>query len=71
MSGFAHGQECPAAGIGDFQQAIRRHKPDPRDASHIARVVKNGEGRPAAIPGEKAMSCRQATRRWYALMANV
>jgi transposase len=50
------------------KNAIRKHKSDPRDAQHIATLIKSGEGKPAVIPGERAMTCRQVTRLWYALM---
>jgi transposase len=50
------------------KNAIRKHKSDPRDAQHITTLLKSGEGKPAVIPGEKAMTCRQVTRLWYALM---
>jgi transposase len=59
----------PLQSAQQIKNAIRKHKSDPRDAWHIARIVKNGEGKPAVIPGEKAMTCRQVTRLWYALMA--
>ena len=50
------------------KNAIRKHKSDPRDARHIAALIKSGEGKPAVIPGELAMTCRQLTRLWYALL---
>jgi transposase len=58
----------PLQSAQQIKNAIRKHKSDPWDAEHIARIVKNGDGRPAVIPGEKAMTCRQVTRLWYALM---
>ena len=50
------------------KSAIRKHKSDARDAWHIACLVQSGQGKPAVIPGELAMSCRQLTRLWYSLM---
>ena len=58
----------PLQSAQQIKNAIRKHKSDPSDAWHIAQIVKNGEGKPAVIPGEKAMTCRQVTRLWYALM---
>jgi transposase len=58
----------PLQSARQIENAVRKHKSDPRDAWHIARLVKNGEGKPAVIPGEKAMTCRQLTRLWHALM---
>ena len=50
------------------KSAIRKHKSDARDAWHIACLVQSGQGKPAVIPGELAMTCRQLTRLWYSLM---
>jgi transposase len=50
------------------KNAIRKHKSDTRDAWHIACLVQSGQGKPAVIPGELAMTCRQLTRLWYTLM---
>jgi transposase len=58
----------PLQSAQQIKNAIRKHKSDPSDAWHIAQIVKNGEGKPAVIPGELAMTCRQLTRLWYALM---
>jgi transposase len=43
-------------------QGIRKTQTDRIDAHHIAVLIKNGEQRPALIPGELAMTCRQLTR---------
>jgi len=44
------------------KKSIRKSKTDRIDARHIATLIKNGEGRPAIIPGELGMNCRQLTR---------
>ena len=57
--------------IQTAQQAamgIRKSKTDRIDAYHIAILLKNGGYRPALIPGELAMTCRQLTRLRYALV---
>lgn len=43
-------------------QAIRKCKTDKYDAAHIAALIRSGNYKPAAIPGELAMTCRQLTR---------
>ena len=50
------------------KKGIRRSKTDKIDARHIAMLLKNGESRPALVPGELAMSCRQLTRLRYAMI---
>jgi transposase len=47
---------------------IRKSKTDRLDAHHIATLIKNGGHRPALVPGELAMTCRQLTRLRYALV---
>lgn len=57
--------------IQTAQQAakgIRKAKTDTIDAYHIAVLLKNGEYRPALVPGELAMTCRQVTRLRYSLI---
>jgi transposase len=49
------------------KKAIRKAKTDKIDAGHIATLIKNGEHRPALVPGELAMTCRQVTRLRYAI----
>lgn len=49
-------------------QAIRKCKTDKSDAAHIATLLRSGNYRPAAIPGELAMTCRQLTRLRYAMI---
>ncbi len=44
------------------RKGIRKCKTDKIDAGHIATLIKNGEHRPALVPGELAMTCRQLTR---------
>lgn len=43
-------------------KGIRKTQTDRIDAHHIAVLIKNGEHRPALIPGELGMTCRQLTR---------
>jgi transposase len=57
--------------IQTAQQAamgIRKNKTDRIDAYHIAVLLKNGGHRPALVPGELAMTCRQLTRLRYSLV---
>jgi len=49
------------------KKGIRKAKTDKIDAGHIATLIKNGEHRPALVPGELAMTCRQLTRLRYAI----
>jgi transposase len=44
------------------KKGIRKSQTDRIDARHIAVLLKNGEGRPAIVPGELGMTCRQLTR---------
>ncbi|MCL2648775.1 MAG: IS110 family transposase [Phycisphaerales bacterium] len=57
----------PLQSSQQIKNAIRKHKSDTSDAAHIAALVKNGEGKPALIPDDLAMTCRLLTRLWYAL----
>jgi transposase len=50
------------------RKGIRKCQTDKIDARHIATLVKNGEHRPALVPGELAMTCRQLTRLRYDLI---
>lgn len=50
------------------KKGIRKAKTDTIDAYHIAMLLKNGEYRPALVPGELAMTCRQLTRLRYSLV---
>lgn len=43
-------------------KGIRKSQTDRIDAHHIAVLLKNGEHRPAVIPGELALTCRRLTR---------
>lgn len=43
-------------------KGIRKSQTDKIDAHHIAVLLKNGEHRPALIPSELGMTCRQLTR---------
>lgn len=58
----------PVAVLNPIQTAkqvtkgIRKTQTDRIDAHHIAVLLKNGEHRPALIPGELGMTCRQLTR---------
>jgi transposase len=49
------------------KKGIRKRKTDKIDAGHIATLIKNGEHRPALVPGELAMTCRYLTRLRYAM----
>jgi len=49
------------------KKGIRTAKTDKIDTEPIAVLLKNGEYRPAVIPGELAFTCRQLTRLRYAL----
>jgi len=50
------------------KKGIRKTKTDKTDARHIATLIKNGEHRPAQVPGPMAMTCRQVTRLRYSLL---
>ena len=50
------------------KKQIRKAKTDRVDAGHIAVLMKNGDYRPALVPGELAMTCRQLSRLWYTLV---
>jgi len=52
------------------KKGIRTAKTDKIDTEPIAVLLKNGEYRPALIPGELAFTCRQLTRLRYALIAH-
>lgn len=43
-------------------KGIRKSQTDRIDAHHIAVLLKNGEHRPAVIPGELGLTCRRLTR---------
>lgn len=58
----------PIQTASQAKKGIRKSKTDKIDAGHIARLIKNGEHRPALVPGELAMSCRQLTRLRYSLV---
>ena len=53
------------------RKGIRKCQTDKIDARHIATLVKNGEHRPALIPGELGLICRQLTRLRYDLIHRV
>jgi len=50
------------------KKGIRKTKTDRIDAGHIATLRKNGDYKPALVPGPFAMQCRQLTRLRYALI---
>jgi transposase len=50
------------------KKGIRTAKTDKIDTEPIAVVIKNGDYRPAIIPGELAYTCRQLTRLRYGLI---
>jgi transposase len=49
----------------EAKKGIRKRKTDKIDARHIANLIKNSDHRPALIPGDFAMTCRQLTRLAY------
>ncbi len=49
-------------------KGIRKSQTDKIDAHHIAVLLKNGEHRPALIPGELGMTCRQLTRLHHSMV---
>jgi transposase len=49
-------------------KGIRKSQTDKIDAHHIAVLLKNGEQRPALIPGELGMTCRQLTRLHHSMV---
>jgi transposase len=51
-----------------ISQAIRKCKTDKYDVAHIAQLIRSGNYRPAAIPSETAMTCRQLTRLRYSMI---
>ena len=65
--GYAQQVLNPLQSAQQIKNAIRKHKSDPSDAGHIAALVRNGEGKPALVPDDLAMTCRLLTRLWYAL----
>lgn len=50
------------------KKGIRKQKTDRIDARHIATLRKNGDYKPALVPGPFAMQCRQLSRLRYALI---
>jgi len=50
------------------KKGIRKRKTDKIDAGHIATLIKNSEHRPAHIPDDTGMTCRQLSRLWYSLV---
>jgi len=50
------------------KKGIRKRKTDRIDARHVATLIKNDEHRPAVIPGEAAMTCRQLSRLRYSMV---
>jgi transposase len=49
-------------------RGIRKTQTDQIDAHHIAVLLKNGEHRPAIIPGELGLTCRRLTRLHLAMV---
>jgi transposase len=49
-------------------KGIRKRKTDKIDARHIAQLLRNGEHKPALVPGDFAMTSRQLTRLRYRLI---
>jgi transposase len=50
------------------KQAIRKCKTDKFDAFHIATLLRTNQYKPAIVPGELAMTCRQLTRLRYKMV---
>jgi len=50
------------------RQAIRKCKTDKYDAFHIANLLRTGQYKPAVVPDELAMTCRQITRLRYRIV---
>lgn len=71
---FLIGQGYPVAVLNPLQTArqvtkgIRKSQNDRIDAHHIAVLLKNGEHRPALIPGELGLTCRRLTRLHLAMV---
>jgi transposase len=53
----------------EAKKGIRKAKTDNIDTKPIAVLLKNGDYRPAIVPGELGFACRQLTRLRYALIA--
>lgn len=50
------------------RQAIRKCKTDKHDAFHIANLLRTGQYKPAVVPDELAMTCRQVSRLRYRIV---
>lgn len=65
---FLVGHGYPVAVLNPLQTAmqakkgIRKTQTDRIDAGHIATLLKNGDYKPALVPGDLALTCRQLTR---------
>jgi transposase len=65
---FLVGHGYPVAVLNPIQTAmqakkgIRKTQTDRIDAGHIATLLKNGDYKPALVPGDRALTCRQLTR---------
>jgi transposase len=65
---FLVGHGYPVAVLNPIQTAmqakkgIRKTQTDRIDAGHIATLLKNGDYKPALVPGDLALTCRQLTR---------
>lgn len=66
--GYAVAVLNPIQTAQQAKKGIRTAKTDKIDTEPIAVLVKNGEYRPALIPGELAFTCRQLTRLRYGLI---
>jgi transposase len=66
--GYAVAVLNPIQTARQISQAIRKCKTDKYDAAHIAQLIRSGNYKPAAIPGEIAMTCRQLTRLRYSMI---
>jgi transposase len=67
-----HGYEVavlnPLQTAQQAKKGIRKAKTDRIDARHIATLLKNGDYKPALVPGPFATQCRQLTRLRYTLI---
>ncbi len=66
--GYAVAVLNPIQTAQQAKQAIRKCKTDKFDAFHIATLLRTHQYKPAIVPGELAMTCRQLTRLRYRMV---
>lgn len=66
--GYAVAVLNPIQTAQQAKQAIRKCKTDKYDALHIANLLRTGQYKPAVIPDELAMTCRQISRLRYRIV---